>query len=219
MNNRKKAEDYVISAFKVLDPSGENSEHYKKKFKNMNDKQFKDFFENEFLKLYIKGFDNIPMGQIKKFLDFIKVPMFERVNLNYKYKDENGNAVQSLPCYVGYLHIPKLRQMNIKKSENGTDVSKMNPKTGEFSSDSKVVSVTDREFESGAVFGLHNTMREFLTMRSDDIQAFNSANSAIYNKGTVSMENDLPEEVNNISRKNLHVQLVTAQLDSNLMDF
>lgn len=218
MKNRDKVENLIYKTLDIIDPSKKNSNHYKNKFKLMNDNEFIKFFESGFLKLYISGFDIITLETIKKALDYINVPIFERINLNYKYKNERGEAVQSEPCYVGYIHIPKLRQMNTKKSENGTDVSKINPKTGEFVNDSKVVSVTDREFESSAVFGLTNTMKEFLTMRSDDLEAFNSAMNSIYSKGTVSLENDLPETVNNLSRKNLFVSMVGAQLDTNLYD-
>lgn len=216
---RKKAEKLILDFMKAIDKTGSNYNHYKNKFSNMSDNEFYNLFKNiKFpIRLHTKGFDNIKMKDIKESLDLLNVPMYESVNLNYIYKDENGNAVQSEPCTVGYIHIPKLRQMNIKKSQNGVDISKTNPKTGELVGSSKVAAITDREFEAMSIFELHNIIKEMITLRSDDIQNFNNSYNAIINKGTVNND-DLDENHNQLSRKNLMISLIGAQIDSNLID-
>lgn len=219
LKNRKAVEDKVLKFMQTLDKSGTNTEYYKNLFKGMNDKEFYDFFKNiKFpIRVHTTGFDNnISLNNIRNALKSINVPFTEKVNLNYIYKDENGNAVQTNECTVGYLHIPKMRQMNVKKSENGTDVSTYNPKTGELTGDSKVVSISDREFEASAIFGLNNTIKEMITFRSDDVDNFNLAYNAIITKGTVNHD-DLNEEYNNLSRRALAVSLICCQLDTNLI--
>ncbi len=216
---RRKAEKLILNYFRTIDKSGINEEFYREKFKRMSDNEFLIMFKsNKFpLRLHSKGFDNdITFTDIKNSLDLLNVPMYENVNLNYIFKDSEGNAVQSEKCIVGYLHIPKMRQLNIKKSNNGTDISSVNHKTGELTGPSKVVSITDREFESISIFKLHNTMKEMLTFRSDDINNFDKAYNAIINKGSVD-NSDLDETYNNISRNNLYVSLMCAQLDNNLI--
>lgn len=216
---RKKAEKLILDYMKLMDKSGDNYNHYKNKFSNMSDNEFYNLFKNiKFpIRLHTKGFDNIKMNDIKASLDLLKVPMYESLNLNYEYKDEDGNAVQSEPCTVGYLHIPKLRQMNVKKSQNGADISKTNPKTGELVGSSKIAAITDREFEAMSIFGMYETIKEMTTFRSDDIENFNNAYNAIINKGTLNND-DLDENHNQLSRKNLMVSLIGAQIDSNLID-
>lgn len=216
-DKRKKVENLILDYMNIIDKSGYNYDYYKKKFSNMSDNEFYNLFKNtKFpIRLHTKGFDNISISDIKDALSFLNVPMYESVNLNYIYKDENGNAVQSSPCTVGYLHIPKLRQMNIKKSENGVDISNSNPKTGELSGSSKVVAMTDREFESASVFGLNETIKEMVTFRSDDIENYNRSYNAIINKGSVNAK-DLDENHRNLSRKYIYVCLIGSQIDSNL---
>ena len=217
-DKRKKVEKLILDFMKTIDKSNVNYEFYKNKFSNMSDSEFYNLFKNtKFpIRVHSKGFDTIKMKDIQETLSLLNVPMYENVNLNYIYKDDNGNAVQTNPCTVGYLHIPKLRQMNVKKSNNGIDISKSNPKTGELVGTSKVVAMTDREFESASIFDLNNTIKEMATFRSDDIQNFNNAYNAIINKGTVN-NSDLDDEYNNLSRKNLFVSLIGSQIDSNLI--
>ena len=54
---RPKVEERIYKIFRVLDPTGQNTEYYKKKFMKMNDKEFFEFFNQDFpLKFQTKVF-------------------------------------------------------------------------------------------------------------------------------------------------------------------
>lgn len=215
--SRKKVENLVYEVLTALEGgSTKNADYYKEKFSKMDDKEFTKWIENNDFRITVDSFDIIEMNDISKALNILGVPMYESVNLPYKYKDKNGNPVQSEPCVVGYINVPRLRQINEKKSANGTDMTKLNPKTGEYTQDSKVVAITDRELEGSAAFKLDNILKEFYTMRSDDIEASNTALSEIRNKGSISLE-ELPENSQNLSREYLYWCLTGAQLESNII--
>ena len=58
---RKECEEIVYKVMDILDPSGENSSFYKKKFAKLNDKEFIKFFEQDFpLKFQTKLFEIEP---------------------------------------------------------------------------------------------------------------------------------------------------------------
>ena len=54
---REECEQLIYTVMSKLDPTGQNTEYYKKKFAKMNDAQFKKFFEQDFpLKFQTKVF-------------------------------------------------------------------------------------------------------------------------------------------------------------------
>ena len=99
---RKNVEKKIYDAFNILDKTGKNSEFYKQKFAKMSDKEFLDYFKQDFpIKFQMMTFEIDPsIEDIVKGLHFLKVPISERVSMPFLYENKNGEAVQSLPVLV-----------------------------------------------------------------------------------------------------------------------
>ena len=91
---RKKVEERVYKVLDILDPTHKNSDFYKQKFARYNDKEFIQFFKQDFtIKYQVEVFKTEPnMEKVKKALDYLGVPMLEKISLPHLYTDENGNA-------------------------------------------------------------------------------------------------------------------------------
>ena len=82
---RREVETLIYKTMDILDPTELNSAWYKEKFSKMSDKEFFDFFNQEFsLKFQMKLFEVEPkMEQIEKAAKFIKVPLMEYLYMPY----------------------------------------------------------------------------------------------------------------------------------------
>ena len=69
---RKKVEERVYKVLDILDPTHKNSDFYKQKFARYNDKEFIQFFKQDFtIKYQVEVFKTEPdMEKIKKALDY-----------------------------------------------------------------------------------------------------------------------------------------------------
>ena len=129
---RKKVEAKIYKVFDIIDKTGENTEYYKKKFAKMNDKEFVEFFKQDFpLKFQTKVFDIDPnVSQIIDALNFLGVPVTEPINMPFLYKNKEGVPVKSHEVLVVYLPLKRLKQMVQKKSGFSTDIAKRDYRTG-----------------------------------------------------------------------------------------
>jgi len=217
---REEIENIIYTFFDKLDPTKTNSDYYKEKFSNMKNAQFMKFISTKFpYRYHVDPFKTEPtMVEIKDALNFINVPIIEKIALNHLYKDENGNAVTSHYATTGYLPLKKMKQFQTKKSHIDTSTSQRNMKDGLLVAESKGGKESDREFEALFVFGLENTAKEFYKYRADAIKAKSAAYSMINYTGQLSME-DIPDEVDDsLSRNLLNSQLIAAQLKSNIIE-
>lgn len=200
---RLKAERLIYSIFDTLDPSGRNTEFWKSEFANMTDEQFKKYISKSFPFYYQTGAFNEPsMGQISKALDLLNVSLLESVYMPYKYKDKNGNPMKSKPCLVIYLHMKRMKQLLTKKNGMSIDTKTRDMKTGLLTGVDKNGKESDHEFESLAISGLYDTMKEFSRPRADSMNDKNIMNNTIKTIGMVSLE-DIPEDLDDSLSKNL----------------
>jgi hypothetical protein len=216
---RKKCEERIYKYFDILDPTGQNSEYYKKKFAKMNDKQFCEFFDQDFpLKFQTKIFEIDPkMTQIMSSLDYLGVPVNERVAMPFLYKNKDGKAVKTQPVLVLYVPLKRLKQMVQKKTGFSVNISKRDYRTGLLMDTDKNGNSTDREFESLVVLGLDKTLKELATYRADAMQAKNAAYAEINNKGMLSQSEIELEDEDSISRNLISAYLIGSHLASNLV--
>ena len=217
---RKNVEKKIYDTFNILDKTGKNSEFYKQKFAKMSDKEFLDYFKQDFpIKFQMMTFEIDPsIEDIVKGLHFLKVPISERVSMPFLYENKNGEAVQSLPVLVVFLPLKRLKQMVQKKTGYSVDIAKRDYRTGLLIDTDKNANSTDREFESLVVLGLDKTLHELATYRADSMKAKNEFYNQINITGLVS-EKDVPvDPVDSIARNLISAYLLGCHINSNLVN-
>ena len=220
MNQKRlEAERLVYKVMDTLDPSGENSEFWKNKFSKMSDNKFLEYISNDFpFYFQIKAFKESSMDQITKSLDVLNVPLLESVYLPYKYKDKDGNPVKSQKCIVAYLPIKRMKQLLTKKNGMSIYTNTRDMKTGLLTGVDKNSKQSDREFESLAICGLDNTMKEMSRARADSMNDKSVMNNTINTLGQVYLK-DLPDDpADSLSKNLLSAYFMGAQLYTNLVN-
>ena len=222
---RRKMEDLIFNFFSKIDPSGKNTKKYKEFFGKMNDSQFQAFFNKFFqdttsyLTLDIVTYEHdLSMNNIQNAAKFLNVPLFERVVFP-DIDSENGKAVTTaFEVPVGYIHMKAMQQMARKKNSTSVSVDKRDPRTGQVTGDDK-----DVQFSIDENYGLmaHNAkacLKEFLSVRADDMVMKQEAYSAIRKNGYVSL-NELTDNVHNkVALNTLNVYLLAMHIKTNIVD-
>lgn len=218
---RKEAEMLIYKVMDTLDPTEQNSNWYKKKFAKMNDKDFEDFFKQDWpIKFQMKLFEIEPtMERITKALRFLNVPLMEDLYMPFLYKDKNGNPVKTnYPALVIYCPIKKMKQFISKKNSMSVDIDDRNPKTGRLINRDKNGNTSDREMECLAVMSSDATIRELATFRADSMDAKNQMYSLINDKGVISLKDVDIKKQDSLARNTLNVYLMGAHINTNLIN-
>ena len=217
---RKEVEEMVYKVMDILDPTQQNSQFYKAKFAKMNDKQFMNFFSQDFpLKFQTRLFEIEPsMKQISDALDYIHVPMIEQMNLPFEYRSKDGTPVKSDDALILYVPIRKVKQFLSKKNSMSTNISNRDMKSGLLQTVDKNGNTSDREMESLAVMGLDASMKELATYRADSMNAKDEFYSMINTTGMVRQSDVDVETSDSLARNELNVYLLGAALNSNLIN-
>ena len=218
---RPKVEARIYKVMDKLDPTGQNTEFYKKKFANMNDTQFASFFKQDFpLKFQTKVFEIDP--KIEDIIDtlesILKVPVTEELNMPFLYKNKNGIPVRTKKVLTVYLPLKRLKQMVQKKTGYSVNISKRDYRTGLLIDVDKNGNSTDREFESLVIYGLDKTLRELSTFRADAMNAKSKFYAEINTKGMVSQSEVEVEPDDSIARNLISSYLLGCHLNSNLIN-
>ena len=216
---RKEVEEMVYKVMDLLDPTKQNSQFYKAKFAKMNDKQFMNFFSQDFpLKFQTRLFEIEPsMKQISDTLDYIHVPMIEQMNLPFEYRAKDGTPVKSDDALILYVPIRKVKQFLSKKNSMSTNISNRDMKSGLLQTVDKNGNTSDREMESLAVMGLDASMKELATYRADSMNAKDEFYSMINTTGMVRQSDVDVETSDSLARNEQNVYLLGAGLNSNLI--
>ena len=217
---RENVEKKIYKIMKIVDPTGQNTEYYKNKFAEMNDKEFYNFFNQDFpLKFQTKVFEIDPnVTQIMDALHAIHVPITEKLNMPFLYKNKDGVPVKTQPVLVVYLPLKRMKQMVIKKSGYSVNISKRDYRTGLLIDTDKNGNSTDREFESLVVMNLDNTLKELSTVRADAMGAKNNFYNEINTTGMTSLKDVDIENSDSIARNLLSAYLIGAHIQSNLIN-
>ena len=217
--NRLKAERLVYEVMDALDPSGENSDFWKEEFSKMSDTQFKNYISNHYPFYYqVKAFKEPTMDQIDKALKVLNIPLLERVYMPYKYKDKDGNPIKTAECLVIYLPVKRMKQLLTKKNGMSLSSDSRDMRTGLLTGVDKNGKESDREFESLAISGLYDTMKEFSRPRADSMNDKAVMNNTIKVLGQVSL-NELPDDpTDSLSKNLLNAYFLGAQLYTNVVN-
>ena len=216
---RLKAERLIYEVMDILDKSGRNTDFWKEEFSKMSDAQFKSYISNDFPFYFQTGaFKEPSMKQIVQALDKINVPLLERLYMPYKYKDKNGRPMKTKECLVVYLPIKRMKQLLTKKNGMSISTKTRDMKTGLLTGIDKNGKESDREFESLAICGLDNSIKEFSRSRADSMNDKSVMNNTINNLGQVYLK-DLPDDpADSLSKNLLSAYFIGAQLYTNLVN-
>lgn len=216
---RLKAERLIYEVMDILDKSGRNTDFWKEEFSKMSDAQFKSYISNDFPFYFQTGaFKEPSMKQIIQALDKINVPLLERLYMPYKYKDKNGRPMKTKECLVVYLPIKRMKQLLTKKNGMSISTKTRDMKTGLLTGVDKNGKESDREFESLAICGLDNSIKEFSRSRADSMEDKSVMNNTINNLGQVYLK-DLPDDpADSLSKNLLSAYFIGAQLYTNLVN-
>ena len=217
---RQQVENLVCESMDIVDKSKTNGDYYRQLFANMSDTQFYNFIKKElpFRFQYVPTTVEPSMSDIIDGLKYIGVPLIEKVNLSYLYKNKDGKAVNSKPAMVCYVPLKKVQQVVTKKNKWSFESSNRDMKSGRLIGQDKGASESDREFESLATLGLTETMKELSGPRADALNSKNVMYNAIGTTGMVRLS-DLPEDIDDsLSRNMFNVYLIGAGFNSNLIN-
>lgn len=216
---RKEIETLIYNVFDKMDKTKTNSEHYAKIFAPMSDEQFVEFLKLDFpFRFHHKPFEIEPkMSDCFKAAKLIKLPILEKLDMPYMYKNADGIPPTTQECLVGYTHIKRVQQFITKKNSMSVDISQRDMKTGLLTSGDRNGKTSDREFESLAIMGLDNTMKEFSTAKADAMNAKSAMYGEINTTGMVYLK-DIPNEMDDSLSKNLmDAYLIGSHVMSNLV--
>lgn len=221
---REEMEQVIYQTFDKLDPSGRNTKRYKDFFGQMDDKAFQKFFDHFFndtsayLTWETVGYENdLDMQHIKDAAAYLKVPLFEYVmQPGFDDSDEIVSSIQPVP--VGYIHMKPVQQMVRKKNSTSVSVDKRDPRTGQVSGEDK-----DVQFSIDENYGLmaHNAkavMKEFLSVRADDMVMKQEAYSNIRRDGYMSLADLTDDPENKTALNTLNAYLLAMHIKSDIVD-
>ena len=219
-SNRKKAESTIYEFFDIVDKTGTNTAYYKELFSKMSDQEFLKWCKRPLpLRFHSKPWVIEPtMGEIKKGLDYLGVPLTEKIALPYLYQNKDGEPVYSKPAIVIYIHIKKMKQFVIKKNNISVGIDERDMKTGLLTSHDKGGKTSDREMEGLIGFNMFDTMEELSTWRADYMNAKSIAYSTIANTGIV-YQKDIPiSNEDSLAKNMLNYYMLGSGIYTNIIN-
>lgn len=206
---RKKMEETIYEFFKLLEPTKVNYEYYYNLFSKMSDREFESYFnelfndEDAYIIGHIADYEySLNIKNINKALDYLGTPLMEYVAKPYENMDKDNPILSINKVPVGYVHIKRMEQMRGKKNKGSTDVTVRSALTGQVTARDKNGRQNDVENYNDIVSGGEPIVKEFMSMRSDDLVMQSEALASIAEKGYVDI-NDLTDKVENKTTLNV----------------
>lgn len=217
---RKQCEELIYKTFSAIDPTGANTEYYQKLFSSMSDAQFTKLISGRLpFRYHVSPFNNEPkMPDIINAFKVLDKPLLEKVSLPYLAKDNNGKAIESKECLVGYMNIKRLKQMLTKKNNTALEIANRDMKTGRLLGHDKGGLESNKEFEGALALGLENTTAEYARIKAAAMKAKAETYNTINTKGEVSFKDIDTDKTDSIAKNTMNVYLIGANLHSNLID-
>lgn len=216
----KQAQKVLYEFYDILDPSHENSNHYKEMFSKMSDEQFIKFVSKPVpFRFHTRPFEIEPtLDRVKAALDFLGVPLLEVVSMPYQFKDKDGNPVQTeSEQYIVYLNLKKMQQFITHKNAMSTDINMRDMKNGLLNGGDKNGKTSDKEVEALVVQGLDKTTYEFTRAKADSMDSKSKMYNTISIQGRVRQEDIKTDNADSLSRNLLNVYLLGANIKSNII--
>lgn len=195
IKKRKAAEKLVYDVMNALDPSGKNTERYKKLFATMSDSKFENFMKCMFdddnidFTLEIREFEReVTIEMAEKAAKVLGIPLEEHVILPHISNTQEKPMVTKEPCITGYYIEKRMEQMNNKKNSTSTHINERSATTGQVVGHDKNGRSSDQENIALKVIGADNILKEINGFRADGLQRKAYAYAQIAKTGSCSLE-------------------------------
>lgn len=218
---RKTIEDKIYSLMDILDPSGMNTERYKKLFGEMSDEEFAVYMANmeqgkqklTLMAPNLKTF--IQQEDCLKAADSLGLKLFERLRI----KDEATDKYYTTPNEYIILDLPirVVRQFLMHKLSVAESDNRINMLTGQVTQEDKASSISYPEVQLLYARGLNKTIEEFMKVRGGDIHAYAQFKQQLEDSGQASMGSLDPNTVPR-STMVLSTILKSIHIDNNFVE-
>lgn len=209
LSKRKQVENKVYAIMDALDPSGTNTNRYKRLFSTMSDTKFENFMRcmfddnNTNFTLEIKEFEReVTIEQIEKAANILGIPLEEYVVLPHISMSQENPVVTKEKCITGYHIEKRMEQTNTKKNSTSTHIDERSATTYQVVGHDKNGRSSDQENIAFVVIGAPNVLTELNGFRADGMQRKNYAYAQIAKTGTCSLA-DIEEQAGIEDRKAL----------------
>lgn len=190
-SKRKPVEEHILKHITMLDPSGENTERYKKFFASLSDKDFDDYMQGMRkgeIRLYIympNMHKNLVMEDILKASDSLGLELFERIWL---YDESTGKEYLTPERYlVVKLPVRRVRQFLEKKRSIGESDKRIDMLSGQVVKPDKAAGISQIEMQVLLASGLEHTTQELVKYRGGDINAYAQMKRELQENGRTSI--------------------------------
>jgi hypothetical protein len=193
MANRKQTEKEIMDLMDMLDPSGFNRKKYEQIFKDMSDRDFKEYMtkisKGEATLVFFAPLDKEPKLTTRKLLDIGKkldIPFFERLIVSGEkgapdYETEIEYLVIDLPIKRQSQNLVK--KISVPDHNKSIDQLVYQP-TGE----SKGAKVSYPELQILVSMGLEHSIDELIRFRGGDKTGWMAYNSMFMRFGTANLK-------------------------------
>lgn len=221
---RKDMQQQILATFTLLDPAGKNIDLWKKKFKEMNDKQFYTWMESflnnpdENFYLYLEPYGKEPsLEDIRKAVE-INGGECEEYVYSRDQLDSDGNPMRSLTKVPVFpIHIKRLQQIVSKKNNYSFSIKKRNSMTNQVTGEDKVARNSDIESYALAVQGADSTLKELMGPRADSTTSKVSMYRQIAEKGYARLDQMNDDITQKATLRLLDVFLTSAGFKTDLV--
>lgn len=224
VTNRAQIEKLVYDVFDALDPTGLNTNKYKKVLSGMNDNEFESFIkgylsnpEENFCFDLVEYENNLDFNNVEKAADVLGIPLYEYVYLPHLTRDKNNVVCTQEKCLVGYLNIKRTQQLVQKKNGLTLDDEKRSAITGQVIDDDKNSKTSDAEAQIMVGMEMDETLKELLGPRGDDKYMAQEAMKQIENQGYLVMDDIETSPLNKVALNTINTFLLAMGLKTNLV--
>ena len=217
--NRKEIENIVYDTYDALDPSGINTDKFRKFFMSMDDKEFEKFFkkflndENENFTLDIVEYEHdLTMDYCESAAKVLGIPLYEYVYMPHLTMDKSRVICSKQKCLVVYINVKRPQQLLSKKNGYSISNQKVSMLTGQVTGEDKNAQDSDIEASMLVALGADKILQELHGPRSDDMVMKQEMNQSIANKGYV-----LLDELTNVSTNKTTLNTVDTFITSMML--
>lgn len=221
MPNRKKAEEFILQFVKDIDPSGYNTEIYKKIFNNMSDKQFDIYMkdirdEKKYLVLFKPLFEakDITVENNLKIAPKYGLDFFE--HLLYTNNPDSGDYKTPIKYLVVDLPYRRQSQTLVKKVSIPEHNKVIDELTYQPTGESKGAKISYPELQVLIGMGLENSISELIRFRGGDRNGFNAYNAMFLRYGNANLKTLENYSSGVESTKTLKVYLTACHLTNTI---
>ena len=219
VTNRKEIEQLIYDTFDALDPSGLNTDKYRRLLAIMSNDEFEKFMkkflndENEnFTFDLIEYENNLKMDNCEKAAKVIGIPLYEYVYMPHLTMDKSRVVVSKEKCLVGYINVKRTQQLLTKKNGMSTSNQRVSMLTNQVTGKDKNAQDSDIEASMLVALGADKILQELHGPRSDDMVMKQEMNQSIASKGYV-----LLDELTNVSTNKTTLNTVDTFLTSMML--